>query len=138
MDGMSFLTLRDPETSAKAHKALVMHYPQGGKTSEELRAQNHCERVRMRRAARMVKASCEHCRETFWHPAHTPQRFCSPTCWNQNQRLFEPDAINDIRRRGAMREPLKAIAFRYGVSVAAISKIITGKTYRDVPEAGAA
>lgn len=36
---MSFLTLRDPETSAKAHRALVMHYPQGGKTSEELMQQ---------------------------------------------------------------------------------------------------
>jgi hypothetical protein len=33
---MSFETLRDPETHAKAHRALVMHYLQGGKTSEEL------------------------------------------------------------------------------------------------------
>lgn len=31
-----FVTLRDPETHAKAHRALVMHYLQGGKTSEEL------------------------------------------------------------------------------------------------------
>ena len=36
---MSFETLRDPQTSAKAHRALVMHYLQGGKTSEELMQQ---------------------------------------------------------------------------------------------------